>query len=223
VTAPDVAGAAAEPARRPRSYLAALAALALGAGLLLVASGRTWVAIVVGEPGQPTIAVEVPGRELTYGSPLALLALAGIAGLVALRRAGRVVAGVVLLLAALGALASLLVLAATHGSASGSAAARIAELAGERAGVTVVPTGYPLAAWWLVELLGVLLVALAGVLAVVASGSWPSLGRRYERGAGTDGMPGGRGPAARPASTWEQLDQGIDPTLDADPGSQRPT
>ncbi len=78
----------------------------------------------------------------------------------------------------------------------------------------VSAVGAQVAPWWVLELVGVLLVMLAGTLAIAASRSWPRLGRRYER----DGAPPerGSGPAA-PASagsTWEQLDAGVDPTLD---------
>lgn len=202
---------AAEAPRRPRSYAVALGSLALGAVLLLVASGRTWVQLVLVDPGLPSLTVTISGNQLTYGAPLAILALAGIAGLVALRRAGRMVAGVVLLLAAVPAAVRVLLFATSSGSADG-AGRWISEIAGEQAGVAVDAGGAAVSPWWLLELGGVLLVALAGVLALVASRSWPQLGRRYER----DGDAGPRPAAAPPAtSAWDQLDAGVDPTLDA--------
>ena len=96
----DAAPAAPAAVVRPRSYTAALGLLAVGAVLLFVASGRTWVTVVVAEVGLPSTTVTIAGNELTGGAPLALVALAGIAGLVALRRVGRIIAGIVLLLCA---------------------------------------------------------------------------------------------------------------------------
>lgn len=209
------------PAPRPRSYAIALGSLALAAALLFLASGRTWATLLVADPGLPSLTVTISGGELTYGAPLALLALAGIAGLVALRRAGRVVAGVVLVLCALPAGVRVLQFGLTHGSSSG-AGDWVAGLAGEKAGVPVDGASAAVSWWWVVELVGVLLVVLAGVLAVVASRSWPQLGRRYEREGGQARAP--RGPsreavAAAPptASAWDQLDAGVDPTLDVAP------
>ena len=73
------------------------------------------------------------------------------------------------------------------------------------------------AAWWLVELTGVALVALAGVLAVVASRDWPQLGRRYERDRAASAAGQAEAPPAA-GSAWDQLDAGIDPTLGPAPG-----
>ena len=123
------------------------------------------------------------------------------------------VAGAVLVLCAVPAAVSVLVFGLTHATSTG-AGEWIAAIAGEKAGVPVSAVGAQVAPWWVLELVGVLLVMLAGTLAIAASRSWPRLGRRYER----DGAPPerGSGPAA-PASagsTWEQLDAGVDPTLD---------
>jgi uncharacterized membrane protein (TIGR02234 family) len=204
-------------AGRPRSYSIALGSLALGAALLFLASGRTWATLLVADPGLPSLTVTISGSELTYGAPLALLALAGIAGLVALRRAGRVVAGVVLVLCAVPAGVSVLVFGSTHASSLG-AGDWIAAIAGEKAGVPVDGRSASVSWWWVVELVGVLLVVLAGVLAVVASRGWPQLGRRYEREGEQAPAPrsaAGTSAQAAPASAWDQLDAGVDPTLDA--------
>jgi uncharacterized membrane protein (TIGR02234 family) len=214
VTVSDDAPAA-PAAGRPRSYLVALVSLALGAALLLVASGRTWATVVFGGDGLPTIAVDVTGSELVFTGPLAVLALAGIGGLLALRRVGRVIAGIVLAAAGAGVTLQLVVFGTTYDSSLG-ARDWIVGVAGERAGVE----GYgsiTVDAWWVPTLLGAILVAVSGVLAMVASGSWPTLGRRYERGG-----EGARGPASAAttaSSTWDQLDQGIDPTDGSDPAA----
>ncbi len=214
---------------RPRSYPLALGSLALGALLLFLASSRTWATVVVSDPGLPTITVVIPGRELTFGAPLALLALAATAGLIALRRVGRMVAGLVLLGCALPALVSVVVFASTHDSSLG-AGDWIANIASERAGVAVSAAGTSVTLWWVVEVVGVLLVVMGAVLAVVASRDWPTLGNRYERSAGASATAAASGsraaPAPEPGSAWDQLDRGIDPTaagpdapLGADPPS----
>ena len=46
------------------------------AALLFLASGRTWVTLLVTDPGLPSLTVAITGSQLTYGAPLALLALA---------------------------------------------------------------------------------------------------------------------------------------------------
>jgi uncharacterized membrane protein (TIGR02234 family) len=209
-----------QPAR-PRTYSVALGSLALGAALLFLASGRTWATLLVADPGLPSLTVTITGSELTYGAPLAVLALAGIAGLVALRRAGRAVAGVVLVLCAVPAGVSTVVFGLTH-TASTGAGDWIAAIAGERAGVAVDGSSAAVSWWWVVELVGVLLVLLAGVLAVVASRGWPALGRRYEREGRQAPAPGsasGSSTPAAPLSAWDQLDAGVDPTLDQPTGS----
>jgi uncharacterized membrane protein (TIGR02234 family) len=62
--------------------------------------------------------------------------------------------------------------------------------------------------WWLVAVVAGLLVVFGGVLAIVTSGSWPQMGRRYERREGADAPQRD----VRPRSVWDQLDEGIDPT-----------
>ena len=188
-----------------RGYVIALLVLAAGAALLLLGYSRTWAQAVVSQPGLPTLVVDLDGRDLQPGgAAAAVLALAGVAGLVATRRIGRVVSGVLLLLTGLAAAGSAL----AFGVSGGLDAVR--RLASDRAGVDVTPT-VSTSSWWLVAVVGGLLVAVAGVLAVVRGARWPVLGRRYERA-------GGPAPAraGRPPSAWEQLDQGVDPTLGHD-------
>jgi len=64
-------------------------------------------------------------------------------------------------------------------------------------------------------------VAAAGLLAVVRSGRWPQLGRRYERA--TSPLGGGSAsadtrPARRHESAWDQMDRGVDPTVGSGSG-----
>lgn len=65
--------------------------------------------------------------------------------------------------------------------------------------------------WWLVVVVCAALVTVAGVLAAGWSRNWPALGAKYE---------GQSARRARPASPWDALDAGQDPTL-ADPDTRQ--
>lgn len=215
MTQPDAAGSATTgPAPgRDRSYALALVLLAVGAGALLLSAGRVWASAAVGGAGLPTLAVAVTGSDVAPAlSALAVLALAGVAGLVATRSRGRVVVGALLVLAGAGTawIAVQFALTASGATGAGATIAQVvAERTGSPAGAVVVGS-----LWWLVALLGGVLVAAAGVLALLRGGGWPQMGRRYERDGAQPAAPGPR--AARPESAWDQLDRGVDPTLDAD-------
>jgi uncharacterized membrane protein (TIGR02234 family) len=198
---------AADPsARARREYLVALVLLALGAALLLLGYGRTWVTATTAQSGLPRLTVALSGSDLQpLGGALPLVALAGVAGVVATRRIGRLVSGAVLLVAGLVGVVLPLRFGLTW-SSSGGDGATVDRLVAERVGVAV--TGVPAAAsaWWLVAALGGLLVAAGGLLAVLHGSRWPAMGGRYER----DAQPRPR----ETASAWDQLDQGVDPTAD---------
>jgi uncharacterized membrane protein (TIGR02234 family) len=180
----------------PRRELSAAGLLCLlGAVLVLVAAGRTWTSLDV--PAGPLAGareVGSTGAELVPGvRALGLAGLAGVVALVATRRAGRVVVGVVLLLVGAGTVAAVVLpdLASATLRAQG-ADGRVATRA-----------------WPSVTAAGGLLVAAAGGLTVLRGRSWPAMGQRYE----TPGAPGAA--PAQPAgerSLWEALDRGEDPT-----------
>lgn len=205
--------------RAPRSYAAVLVALGAGAALIFLGYGRTWSTSVVTDVGLPTITVELSGREVApAGAAMALVALTGIAALVATRRVGRLITSVVLILA--GVLAAY-VAVASGASSSASGAGQISD----RTGLEVVTSGSTTGtAWWAVAAVGGLVVAASGAVALRTSAAWPVLGGRYERSA--TGSPGAsthpvdlaaRPPVTRPApataSVWDQLDAGVDPTV----------
>lgn len=187
--------------------LAVLLCLA-GSGLVLFAASRGWAQVpVTGRPVLPDVVVAVRGRDLHPGLPaVALVGLAGVVALLATRRAGRVVVGVLLLLAGLGAV----VLAAQvlTGGAGGAAATEPVREAGG-VGFAGPPdlTGWPLAA-----AVGGLLLALSGAVVAVRGPRWAALSRRYE-------TPAVRAEQEAPAPSepnerelWEALDRGEDPT-----------
>jgi uncharacterized membrane protein (TIGR02234 family) len=188
-----------------------LADLAVGAGLLLLASGRTWSTSVLGGGDVPTITVSLSGGDLMAGGAVALLVLAGIAGLAATRRAGRVVIGLLVVLAGLG----VVVVAGDFGTSWGSslgAGDSIQGLVFERAG-TEGSMDTSITPWWVAAVVAGLVVMVGGVLAIVTSGTWPEMGRRYERASGADAPERD----VRPRSAWDQLDEGIDPTDEPHP------
>jgi uncharacterized membrane protein (TIGR02234 family) len=200
-----------EPAR-PSSgeYRLALLLVAVGAGLLLLGFGRTWVTATSAQPGLPRIVVSLSGLDLVpVGGALPLVALAGIAGLVATRGVWRRLVGALLLVA--GAAGTVLAARAGLSLADASGAgATVDRLVGERLGVTVSGVPVTTTSWWLPAAMGGLLLALGGLLALLHGSRWPTLGRRYEReGAAPAGAE------TRPESTWDLLDRGVDPTADA--------
>jgi len=209
VTTPDPVPDLAAAGRR--SFRAALALLAAGAGLLLLASGRIWSTTVAGGGDLPTVTVDLTGSDLIAGGAVALLVLAGIAGLLATRRVGRVVVGVLLVLAGLGVVFFAGRFGATWSSSLGDGDT-IQGLVFDRVG-TVAPLSTTVTPWWVAALLAGVLVMAGGALAIATSRSWPEMGRRYERRDGADAPERD----ARPRSAWDQLDEGIDPTEEPPP------
>nr|WP_269205158.1 Trp biosynthesis-associated membrane protein [Motilibacter aurantiacus] len=169
----------------------------MGGAVALLSGGRTWATVSAGA-GSP---VAAPPAELTAGDvaatvpALGLVALAGVAGLVAARGPLRRGVAVLVALAGLG----LAVVAARAGT-SRSAAADAAS--GE------LPAGGDLqvsfSAWpWVAAAAGVV-VALAGAVAVLRAGRWAAMSARYDAPDRS-----GRTPAK---DAWAALDRGEDPT-----------
>ncbi|MFE0103889.1 TIGR02234 family membrane protein [Streptomyces sp. NPDC059009] len=189
-----------------RSLAAALLLGAVGAALALLASRQAWAHGTASVAGGD-FPLTAKGSDVT-GVPaaLAIVGLAALVAVFAVRRTGRFL--VSLLLAASGAgiiVAALLGVEDTEAldekaaEASGDAAARIGEL---------THTGWPYAA----AAAGLLLL-IAGILALTRGGSWPAMSGRYERG----GAPAPRRASRpvdpeRPEELWKALDRGEDPT-----------
>jgi uncharacterized membrane protein (TIGR02234 family) len=161
--------------------------------------------------------VSLTGSDINpAGTAVAVLAFAGVAGLLATRRVGRVLIGVLLLLAG-GLSATTAVVFRLGRSATLAAGDSLTAVVSDRVGLDAVGATTSVTTWWLVAALGALLVAIAGALAAARSAGWPQLGRRYERD-GAPATPAGRPRAAREESTWDQLDRGVDPTLGSGSG-----
>jgi uncharacterized membrane protein (TIGR02234 family) len=150
--------------------------------------------------------VDVPGSQAAPVVPaVALVALAAAAAASIAGRAGRWLAGAVVTLAGLAAVAGTLALLADPVAA---ADARLAEVT---AGTGVPADAVTVTAWPALTLVPATVLALAGLLVVVTGRRWDT-GRRFEAAPAGD-----RGP--EPVSDWDALTRGTDPTA---PGADRP-
>ncbi|MGW5209863.1 TIGR02234 family membrane protein [Streptomyces sp. NPDC004051] len=197
---------AAGPARAGRLSLAvALLGGALGAAVTLLATRQQW------SRGTATVAggdfpLTANGSDVT-GVPaaLAVVGLAALVAVFAVRRTGRLAVAALLALSGAG-----IVTAALLGASDSSALDdKAAEVSGDTS-ATVAALSHT--AWPYVAAAGGLLLLLAGVLALRYGRLWPGMSGRYERG----GAPRPRRAAAadpdRPEDLWKALDRGEDPT-----------
>lgn len=146
------------------------------------------------------------GSDVT-GVPaaLAVVGLAALVAVFAVRRTGRLAVAALLALSGAG-----IVTAALLGASDSSALDdKAAEVSGDTS-ATVAALSHT--AWPYVAAAGGLLLLLAGVLALRYGRLWPGMSGRYERG----GAPRPRRAAAadpdRPEDLWKALDRGEDPT-----------
>ncbi|MEU3507819.1 TIGR02234 family membrane protein [Streptomyces longwoodensis] len=202
---------AAGPARAGRRSLAvALLSGALGAAVALLATRQRW------SEGTATVAggsfpLTARGSDVT-GVPaaLAIVGLAALVAVFAVRRAGRFAVSALLALSGLGIVTAALVGA----SDSGALDEKAAQASGD---TSATVASFSHTAWPYVAAVGGLLILLAGLLALRYGRLWPAMSGRYERGA----APRPRRAAApadpdRPEDIWKALDRGEDPT-GADP------
>ncbi|MFV0130379.1 TIGR02234 family membrane protein [Streptomyces sp. HMX112] len=204
--APDVTAA-----RGGRHSLAAALFLgAVGATVVLLSSGQTWAEGTVAVGGG-TVPLEASGGDVT-GVPtaLAVVGLAALVAVFAVRRAGRFVVSALLALSGAGAAA-----AAYLGASDATALhERAAATTGDTA-ARATELGHT--AWPHVAAAGALLILLAGLLALRHGRSWPAMSGRYERDGGP--RPARRARPAtdpdRPEDLWKALDRGEDPTRGA--------
>lgn len=188
-----------------RSLAAALFLGAVGATVVLLASGRIW-AEGTAAVGGGTVPLDADGSDVT-GVPtaLAIVGLAALVAVFAVRRAGRLLVSALLALSGAGA-ALAAFLGASDSAALGAKAARTT---GDTA-ATVDALSHTV--WPYVTVAGSLLILLAGLLALRYGKRWPAMSGRYER----DGTPRPRkAPVVdpdRPEDLWKALDRGEDPT-----------
>ncbi|WP_335931548.1 TIGR02234 family membrane protein [Streptomyces sp. PTD5-9] len=204
------AAAASGAAGSRRSLAAGLLLGAAGATVVLLASGQTWAEgrAAVGGGSLPLTA---DGRDVT-GLPaaLAIVGLAALVAVFAVRGGGRLIVAGLLALSGLGAGLSAC-LTASDGTALDEKAA---QTTGDTSATVQALTHTP---WPYVTATGGLLILLAGLLALRYGRLWPGMSGRYER----DGAPRPRrAPRTapdpdRPEDLWKALDRGEDPTRDA--------
>lgn len=207
-TATSSAGARRASAARTVRRALGLALLcgALGAALALLASGQVW-SHATASFAQGGLPVKAKGNDVTgLPSALALVGLAALVAVFAVRRRVRMFVAALLALCGTGALVSALLRSRDSGALR-EKAAEASGLAGT--GVEAVQVS----AWPYVSAAGGALLLLAGVLALRYGQAWPSMSGsgRYERTART---PRGAAPAdpERPEELWKALDRGEDPT-----------
>ncbi|MEV2214384.1 TIGR02234 family membrane protein [Streptomyces sp. NPDC050997] len=197
---------AAGPARAGRRSLAvALLSGALGAAVVLLATRQQW------SEGTATVAggdfpLTATGSDVT-GVPaaLAIVGLAALVAVFAVRRAGRFAVAALLALSGAGTIVATLL-----GASDTSALDEKAADASGDTSATVDSLTHT--AWPYVAGVGGLLLLVAGLLALRYGRLWPAMSGRYER----SGAPRPRRtPAAdpdRPEELWKALDRGEDPT-----------
>ncbi|MGW1769184.1 TIGR02234 family membrane protein [Streptomyces sp. NPDC002073] len=200
----DPAAAAARGSRR--SVAAALLTGALGATVVLLASGRTW-ARGTADVGGGTLRLATDGTNVTQvPAALAIVGLAALVAVFAVRGPGRVLVSALLALSGAGAVAAAVFGAADRAALDAEAARTTADTAAAADGLTHT-------AWPYVTAVGGVLILLAGLLALRFGKGWPAMGGRYER----DGAPRTRTAPVRvdpdrPEDLWKALDRGEDPT-----------
>ena len=204
-----------------RGFLLAIVLLAAGAGLMFRGYGRGWSSSVIAEPGLPTLRVDLAGGDLiAEGVISAVVALAGIAALVAMRRVGRMFTGIVMMVVGVTTIVHAAVFGIGARTSSGLDAV-VSGLVSERAGIDInaseasSATTTTASAWWILVLVGGLMIVVGGAVALARSSSWPTMGGRYESG----GASRSRRRSA-PESDWDLLDRGLDPTIDPTTGQQ---
>jgi uncharacterized membrane protein (TIGR02234 family) len=204
---PHPRSVSAASARTGRLSLAlALLFGALGAAVALLSTRQRW------SQGTATVAggafpLTARGSDVT-GVPaaLAIVGLAALVAVFAVRRAGRLAVSALLALSGAG-----IAVAALTGASDDSA---LDDQAAKASGDTsAAVASFTHTAWPYVAAVGGVLILLAGLLALRYGRQWPAMSGRYERG----GAPRPRrapGPVDpdRPEEIWKALDRGEDPT-----------
>jgi uncharacterized membrane protein (TIGR02234 family) len=193
------------------TFAAALLGLIVGGALALFAGGRGWQTVTArrARPLADDI-LEVSGRTLHPAvTGLAVVALAGVVGILATRGLARQIIGAVLVVA--GAIVCWDAPTALH-AISGEHARTVLRDAqtgvGLDAAQAVNVAVHPI--WPVLTAFGGVLIVLGGALTIAYGAAWKGLSGRYEHPQ----------PAAGPqpdARLWSALDRGIDPTVDPAP------
>ncbi|BBA96725.1 putative membrane protein [Actinacidiphila reveromycinica] len=195
-----------DPARRTayRALAVALGCGVVGASLVLLAAGKTWARGTASSAGH-AMPVHAGGSQMTaLPGALALVGLASLVAIFAVRRIGRYTVAALLALSGLGAAATALARRGDHGALD-AAAATATSLTHATAAHTST-TGWPY-----VSVAGGLLLLIAGLTALRYGSRWPAMSSRYDRPTGRAAAPPAIDPD-RPEDLWKALDRGEDPT-----------
>ncbi|GGZ54593.1 membrane protein [Streptomyces inusitatus] len=206
VPQPRAAAASAAANGDRRSLAAALLLGAVGATVVLLASGQIWAegrAAVAGG----ALPLDASGSEVT-GVPtaLAIVGLAALVAVFAVRGRSRLLVSALLALSGAGAAAAAYAGAFDRETLELEAAKTVGHSSATVEALTHT-------AWPYATAVGAVLILLAGLLALRYGARWPAMSGRYER----DGSPrAAAAPAAvdpdRPEDLWKALDRGEDPT-----------
>ncbi|MFE0513477.1 TIGR02234 family membrane protein [Streptomyces sp. NPDC058964] len=197
---------AAESARSGRRSLAmALLCGALGAAVALLATRQRWAEGTATVAGG-TFPLTAKGSDVT-GVPaaLAIVGLAALVAVFAVRRRGRLLVAALLALSGAGTVAAALVGASDGSVLDEQAAKATGDTAATAAALS--HTGWPY-----VAAVGGVLLLLAGILALRYGRLWPAMSGRYERGTARPRRTPRAADPDRPEDLWKALDRGEDPT-----------
>ncbi|MEW1953735.1 Trp biosynthesis-associated membrane protein [Terrabacter sp. NPDC080008] len=201
MTAPAAVHARGRALDKKRAALAVL----LPAAVLLALTTRPWATGASGDVLSQAV-TQVSGSAAAPGV-VGLLAVCVVAllGLMTGGRVIRAVSAIVLVLASLGALVMTVLVALRP-------VATVAEAVARELGRTTAPaaTGSTTAWAWL-GVVAALLLVVGATLTAASSRSWAGLSSRYERG-----QKPASGPRGEVRTTWDELSDGRDPTLDND-------
>jgi uncharacterized membrane protein (TIGR02234 family) len=181
-----------------RSPAAAVVSCAVGALLVLLASGRQWAHTTLADgTGGVHTALSATGHNVAPSLPalgIALLALS--AAILAAKGVMRRIVGVVIVFIA----------AAVVGVGITARGDVSAALEHREVGVQGLAVHASANGWWLVATVGGVIAVGAGVLTVLRAEQWSGLGAKYD-------APSAPRPTKDPAVlAWDALDRGEDPT-----------
>jgi uncharacterized membrane protein (TIGR02234 family) len=187
--------------RSRRERLVAATAVALGAGLMLLAVSRTWAHAILQDPLVGRLSVDASGRDAAPAvAAVALVALAGAVAVLTLRTIGRFVAGVLLVVSGAAALGAAVDVVRTPSDALRSV---VSGATGRTGGAPPVAQQ---TAWPWVAVAGAVLVLVGGALAVARARRWSGLSGRYD-------APVGPASSARPEQVPDGAGDGVVPAL----------
>lgn len=177
--------------------LPAVLGVAVGGGLILLASGRQWAHAAITAPGAGEATLQVTGHNVSPALPglgIALLALA--AAVLAASGTFRRVVGLLVLVVAAAAVAA----AVTAPSNVDSA------LQNREVGAAGIAVHASANGWWVLAAIGGAIALVVGAFTVVRGQQWSGLGARYD-------APARKARATDSSTTaWDALDRGEDPT-----------